>query len=191
VRWTKGERLMPRSVVRAAVAVVAIGVLAACSHDVVKLDEHVEPPGAGAAAVTYDRDSVPVGSRIGVVEHRLPNGTAVALWVEGLRPDHTYGAHVHRKPCGARPDDSGPHYQNVVDPRQPSTNPAYANPRNEVWLDITTDEHGNAGSSTLARWRFRPGQARSVVVHEHATATRPGHAGMAGNRLACVNVPFQ
>ncbi|MGK5628952.1 superoxide dismutase family protein [Streptomyces sp. URMC 123] len=142
-------------------------------------------------AITYDTRSIPIGSRVVVLERREPDGgTSVALWLEGVQPLRTFGAHVHQKPCGPRPADSGPHYQHVKDPVQPSTDPAYANPRNEVWLDLTTDDRGEGGALSSVRWRFRPGEARSVVVHEHATQTHPGHAGTAGARLACVNVPF-
>ncbi|MET9294003.1 superoxide dismutase family protein [Streptomyces sp. NPDC003077] len=145
-------------------------------------------------AVTYDPALVPVGSRVAVVEKRYGTAkagrTAVVLRLSGLLPDRTYGAHVHTKPCGPKPADSGPHYQNVPDPVQPSTNPDYANPRNEVWLDLTTDEDGDGATAAKVNWHVRYGEARSVVVHEHKTHTEPGHAGTAGARLACVNVPL-
>ncbi|GGL93955.1 hypothetical protein GCM10010129_42340 [Streptomyces fumigatiscleroticus] len=143
-------------------------------------------------AITYDRASVPKGSRVVVAEWKQKNGTTtVDLNVKGLDPKRTYGAHVHTKPCGTKPDDSGPHYQHVKDPVQPSVNPKYANSRNEVWLDFTTDASGDGNAHSTVRWRFRQGEARSVVIHEHATMTRPGHAGTAGARLACVTVPFR
>ncbi|MFD7664745.1 superoxide dismutase family protein [Streptomyces sp. NPDC059788] len=145
-------------------------------------------------AVTYDPALVPEGSRVTVVEKRYgPAGTGrtvVALRLAGLVPDRTYGAHVHTKPCGPKPADSGPHYQNVRDPVQPSTDPAYANARNEVWLDLKTDADGDGASVAKVDWHVRYGEARSVVVHEHKTHTEPGHAGTAGARLACVNVPL-
>ncbi|GAA4804535.1 hypothetical protein GCM10023353_03860 [Tomitella cavernea] len=63
-----------------------------------------------------------------------------------MQPGRDFGAHAHTKPCGPEPSDSGPHYQNVQDPAatadSPSTDPAYANPQNEVWLDFTTDGSG-------------------------------------------------
>ncbi|MFI2235028.1 superoxide dismutase family protein [Streptomyces chrestomyceticus] len=145
-------------------------------------------------AVTHDPALVPEGSRVTVVEKRYGSGkdarTVVGLRLAGLLPDRTYGAHVHTKPCGPKPADSGPHYQNVPDPVQPSTDPAYANPRNEVWLDLKTDADGDGGSVAKVNWHVRYGQARSVVVHEHKTHTEPGQAGTAGARLACVNVPL-
>ncbi|MEU1789065.1 superoxide dismutase family protein [Streptomyces sparsogenes] len=118
-------------------------------------------------------------------------GTFVGVWVRGVKAHHTFGVHVHTKPCGTMPDDSGPHYQNTKDPKQPSVNPKYANPRNEVWLDLTTNGQGEGYAKTHVDWRFRDSEARSVVIHEHATATGKGHAGMAGTRVACVKVPFK
>lgn len=148
-------------------------------------------------AVTFDRSAVPEHSRVGATERAggPSGGTRVALRVHGIQPHRSFGAHVHQKPCGTKPDDSGPHYQNRVDPAatpdNPSTNPDYANPDNEVWLDLTTDKFGNAQSSSTVDWRFRNGEARSVVIHEHPTHTGEGHAGEAGDRLACLNVRFK
>ncbi|MFD8383997.1 superoxide dismutase family protein [Streptomyces sp. NPDC059679] len=118
-------------------------------------------------------------------------GTRVIVWVRGLKANHTFGVHVHTKTCGTMPNDSGPHYQNAKDPKQPSTNPKYANPHNEVWLQITTDKSGEAHAMTHVNWRFRDSEARSLVFHEHSTATQKGHAGEAGARVACVKVPFR
>lgn len=139
-------------------------------------------------AVTYDLVKVPEGSHVRVMERVGQGGTTMELRVRGLLPDRAYGAHVHTRPCGAKPEDSGPHYQNVPDPVQPSTDPEYANPHNEVWLDFTTDERGSAAAVSRNTWRFRAGGARSVVIHEHHTDSAPGHAGMAGDRLACLSV---
>ncbi|MBO8196237.1 superoxide dismutase family protein [Streptomyces oryzae] len=141
-------------------------------------------------AVTYDRSKVPAGAGIMVARKATGHGTTVRLQVRGLLPDRTYGAHVHTKPCGARPDDSGPHYQHRKDPVQPSTNPRYANPRNEVWLDFTTDGQGSGGAVSRHSWTFREGEAGSVVLHEKGTSSKPGHAGQAGARVACFSVPL-
>jgi Cu-Zn family superoxide dismutase len=141
-------------------------------------------------AVTYDTRKVPAGADIRVVRRATRHATSVGVTVRGLRAHRTYGAHVHTKPCGTRPDDSGPHYQHVKDPVQPSTDPRYANPRNEVWLDFTTDAKGTGTASSRHAWNFRAGEARSIVLHETATHTGPGHAGQAGARLACVTVPL-
>ncbi|MDJ1130651.1 superoxide dismutase family protein [Streptomyces iconiensis] len=146
----------------------------------------INPP----RAFTYDRRRVPAGAGIRVLQRAGDGKTTVRVAVHGLAPRYRFGVHVHTKPCGLRPNDSGPHYQNVKDPKQPSTNPRYANPRNEVWLDFTTDAKGNGGAVSRHDWTFRRGEARSVVLHERGTHTGPGHAGQAGDRLACVSVPF-
>ncbi|AXK34917.1 superoxide dismutase family protein [Streptomyces armeniacus] len=142
------------------------------------------------AAITYDHELVPPGAGIKVTQRVDGAGTTVAVSVRGVAPDHTYGVHVHTAPCGADPDDAGPHYQNREDPEQPSVDPAYANPANEVWLDFTTDGSGAARSVASHPWNFRMGEARSVVLHEHATSLKPGEAGMAGERVGCFTVPL-
>ncbi|WP_037772614.1 superoxide dismutase family protein [Streptomyces sclerotialus] len=146
---------------------------------------------APSEAVTYDTKKVPVTARIVVAQWRNDHGMTIRLKVKGLQPHRTYGSHVHTKPCGTKPDDSGPHYQNRVDPKQPSVDPKYANPHNEVWLDFTTDADGDASVSSKHHWWFRAGEARSVVIHDHKTHTGAGHAGMAGDRLGCLTVPFK
>lgn len=145
---------------------------------------------ATATAVTYDA-KVPAGAKVMVLGvPTVGGGTTVLLRLRGLLPHRAYGAHVHVKKCGAAPADSGPHYQNVVDPKQPSVDPAYANPRNEIWLDVHTDARGFAYTSSTVDWQFTERRAQSVVLHDEHTHTGPGEAGTAGPRLACVNVPF-
>ncbi|RCV52785.1 superoxide dismutase family protein [Marinitenerispora sediminis] len=145
------------------------------------------PYASGAPAVTYD-EAVPEGANVAVDVHAAGDRTEFVLRVRGLQPDRAYGAHLHTKPCGPNPDDSGPHYQNDPDSHQPSTDPKYANDKNEAWLDFTTDSQGAAKSETTVDWVPRSGEARSIVIHAEHTHTDPGHAGQAGDRLACVNV---
>ncbi|HEX5566701.1 MAG TPA: superoxide dismutase family protein [Streptomyces sp.] len=141
-------------------------------------------------AVTYNPELVPAGAAIAVSQITDGQGMSIKLMVRGLRKDRDYGAHVHTGACGVRPEASGPHYQNVKSPQAQLTDPRYANPENEVWLDLRTDESG-AGTKTSAHgWHFRPGEARSVVLHEHHTHRHAGAAGGAGPRLACFTVPF-
>ncbi|GAA5018830.1 hypothetical protein [Actinopolymorpha pittospori] len=90
---------------------------------------------------------------------------------------------------GEDPADAGPHVQWREDPVQPSTDPRFANPRNEIWLDFTTDRNGVGVAASVVRWPVCQKTAGSVVLHVH-TSTEPGQAGMAGARLACVNVDF-
>lgn len=151
--------------------------------------DEFEPYRPGATAVTYD-ERVPAGARASVMSFGLSGQTVVALLVSGLRPLTHYGAHVHVRPCGPTGADAGPHFQDVADPVSPSVDPAYANPANEVWLDLTTDDQGAALSVAQVEWRFGDRPAGSVVLHAHHTATGPGEAGTAGPRLACLTADF-
>ncbi|WP_050514792.1 superoxide dismutase family protein [Streptomyces rimosus] len=143
-----------------------------------------------SSALTYDPKLVPVGSHVTVSERTDSKNTRVALRVADLPANRTYGAHVHTGACGARPTDAGGHYQHRKDPRTPSVDPAYANPRNEAWLDFTTNARGEGSAESRHAWRFRTGEARSVAIHERRTATGPGVAGTAGRVVACYTVPF-
>lgn len=132
-------------------------------------------------AFTYDQAAVPVGSSVNIESEGENGRTTVTFNATGLAPNRDFGVHVHTRPCGPQPSDSGPHYQNNADPaatpEKPSSDPAYANPRNEIWLDVTTDAKGNAQSSTAVDWEFRNGEANSVVLHAQRTMTGPGQAG--------------
>jgi len=151
-----------------------------------------EPAVAGAQppAITYNPALAPTNARETVLLDSDDDSTTVELRVDGLVPGRRYGAHVHTKPCGPKPADAGPHYQNQQDPVTPSTDPKYANPRNEFWLDFVTDAKGAATSKSTVDWEVRPGGANAVVIHQRHTATHPGEAGVAGDRLACITVKF-
>ncbi|GAB2600226.1 hypothetical protein GCM10027168_36700 [Streptomyces capparidis] len=154
--------------------------------------EFARPAAPLPKAVTYDTAAVPGGARVRLTEETGDRTTRLTLRLRGLKPGRTYGVHVHTGPCGADPAAAGPHYQHRPDPGGPSSgDPRYANPRNEVWLDLTTDRRGDGTAHAVQQWRFRPGGARSLVVHEHGTSTHPGHAGTAGDRVACVTARFR
>lgn len=145
----------------------------------------------GGTAITYDPTLVPTGARAYLVIGQIVDTTNVSLTVNGLRPNRTYGAHLHTKPCGATGDAAGPHYQHRMDPAAsvspPSIDPAYANPQNEVWLDFTTDSQGTGTSKSTQMWVFSQTPA-SLVIHSEKTQTTAGHAGTAGSRVACLTV---
>ncbi|WP_020574527.1 superoxide dismutase family protein [Actinopolymorpha alba] len=149
-----------------------------------------QPADSGADALTYDSTLAPVGARAAVVAVVTPLGTTTILAVKGLAPNREYGAHVHVNACGADPAAAGPHVQWREDPVQPSTDPKYANPSNEIWLDLTTDGQGTDVAASSVRWPISKKTAGSVVIHEHHTSREHGEAGTAGPRLACINVPF-
>jgi Cu-Zn family superoxide dismutase len=135
----------------------------------------------------YDDHAVPGGAVLALVSASTRR-TLTALAVRRLLPHRTYGAHLHVWACGADPAAAGAHYQQVPDPVQPSTDPAYANPRNEVWLDLRTDAAGTARAGAVNPWRYRAAPPRSLVLHTAATSTEPGHAGTAGARVACLTL---
>jgi Cu-Zn family superoxide dismutase len=147
-------------------------------------------PGVGAMAVTYNEELVPLNALLWTKAMMRSGSTSVQLTVRGLLPQRAYGAHVHVRECGVDPAASGPHVQHVPDPVQPSVDPAYANPSNELWLDFTTDASGTATATAEVPWELAPQAAGSVVVHETPTHTEPGPAGTAGARVACLTVPF-
>ena len=148
-----------------------------------------EPYREGANAVTYDPAQVPAGAQVELRSEPAGERTKLTTSVRGLQPDREYGAHIHTKPCGPTGEAAGPHFQEKADPVKPSVDPAYANPENEVWLDLHTDAQGNATSDAEGAWSFEQrDDAKSFVIHEKHTMTEPGKAGEAGGRLACLNV---
>lgn len=153
-----------------------------------------QPWTAGATAVTYDPAIVPAGATAELFMMPAADGVSVKLAVTGMLPDRTYGAHLHTKPCTATPAEAGPHYQHMPDPHATASpapaDPAFANPRNEVWLDFTTDKLGTATAGATQTWPFdRARPPRSLIVHAQPTSTEAGKAGTAGPRVACLTLP--
>ncbi|PWK85193.1 Cu-Zn family superoxide dismutase [Lentzea atacamensis] len=140
--------------------------------------------------ITYDVKRIPLGAKLSTGSSVAGGRTTVELKVSGLQPDTKYGSHVHTKPCGAKPADSGPHYQNEKDPVAPSVDPKYANAQNEIWLDFTTDAQGAATATATVNWEFRKGEANAVIIHATHSSTEHGKAGTAGDRLACLTAQF-
>jgi hypothetical protein len=109
--------------------------------------------------------------------------TEVTLDVTGLPAGMTLGSHVHKLAC----DDNkaGGHYQHMEATTMP-TDPAFANPMNEVWLDLVADTAGKARTVARVDWRPRAGQAKAIMVHAMPTGT----GGVAGAKLACLPLVF-
>jgi Cu-Zn family superoxide dismutase len=151
-------------------------------------------PEQASNAFTYNPTVAPPGARVAVqVDRSWP--TQVRLEVAGLLPNRGYAAHAHVNACGSTGDAAGPHFQKLVDPAagpgRPSTDPAYANPQNEIWLDLRTDGSGAAESTATVPFTFTDRAPASVIIHEaEKTGTAPGQAGSAGARLACLDVAF-
>jgi len=183
IRSTVRTIVVSAGLVGAAAFVVAAPSLAG---SVLASGEVVRYPGQAPIA------DAPVGATARV--HSVETGsdrTIVTLHVTGMHPFARYGAHAHVKACGATGAAAGPHWQYDRDPVSPSVDPAYANPDNEIWLDLTTNHAGAGHAKAVVDWQFpsdrRP---RSVIIHEQHTATGAGIAGMAGKRVACLDVAF-
>ena len=152
------------------------------------------PPPTAVNAYAYVAEFVPHSAAANVSLATVGGKTQALLAVSGFLPNRRYGAHLHVNPCGVDPNAAGAHFENTPDPHaseSPSTDPQYANPSNEVWLDFTTDMQGNARTNTEVPWvAIAPRHPNSLVVHENPTMTDPGHAGLAGARVACLTIPF-
>jgi superoxide dismutase, Cu-Zn family len=153
------------------------------------------PPGPNAKAITYNPSLVPTGAAVTAFVVPASNGTTRAtLTVSGLLPNRGYAVHAHTNACGATGEAAGPHFQNHEDPaatpQSPSTNPEYANPQNEIWLDVHTDAAGAGTSSDTVPFVFTDSRVPgSIVIHEAMqTSTAPGQAGQAGARIACLTL---
>jgi Cu-Zn family superoxide dismutase len=209
-----GPRAMARRTLTAAVlvsaALVPATLIIACSPN-----EQPAPPGTSSETSQVERSytgtlaapanangaftynpSAPAGAQLTVNITSGDASTTVELIAKDLAPNRGYAVHAHTKPCGPTGNDAGPHYQNTIDPaatpEKPSTDPAYANPQNEIWLDIRVDATGSGTSKTTVPFTFTDRAPASVVVHEkETTATHHGEAGTAGGRLACITVPFK
>jgi Cu-Zn family superoxide dismutase len=172
----------------------------------------------GATAVTYDPALVPVGAVATVSITETSSDSRVWFTVAGLLPNRGYGVHLHTAPCGETGADAGPHYRHrhppgsatppispvtapaPVPPSKPPSaaatpsaspapaDPSYANPQNEVWLDVTTRADGRGSAIATHPWTFNP-PPRSLVIHANPTQTDPAHAGDAGPRAACLTLP--
>ncbi|TMR18265.1 superoxide dismutase family protein [Nonomuraea turkmeniaca] len=135
---------------------------------------------ADTDAIVYDRKLVPEGAQASVSVESSGGQTRTSLVVEGLLPSRTYGAHLHTKPCGKKPNDSGPHYQHHA---------GKIDPVSEVWLDITTDGEGTGRSSARNDWVLAPDRLPgSLVIHAKPTVTSGPQAGQAGDRVACLTL---
>ncbi|MFE3505923.1 superoxide dismutase family protein [Kitasatospora sp. NPDC059160] len=170
-----------------AAALLPLALLAPAAPPVSVVEAAFDPATAFVppAAISYAQDLVPYGSHARIVTDRSePGRTVLTLTATGLAPDHTFPVHLHTGTCGADPAASGPHYQDAVDPVQPSTDPAYANERNELRLVLRTDAGGAGTATTAVDWQPRPGEARSLVLH----AGTPAGPHAAGDRVGCVKL---
>jgi Cu-Zn family superoxide dismutase len=184
----------PRSL--AAVLVVAASVLAVSGQALAAPSplrvSGVTSTDGSTGAYTYDTAQLPPGVLVRVgVTYPANGSTVVTLHVKGAVPNREYGAHAHVAVCGPTGAAAGGHFQRVPFPAGGSpTDPAYANPDNEVWLDVATDADGNGSAQSVVAWQPDSRRPMAVVIHAAHTSTEPGSAGTAGARLGCLTVPF-
>lgn len=111
-------------------------------------------------------------------------GMEVTLMVSGLPASRDFGSHLHKTECEM--GMAGGHYQHMPAPDGGATDPVFANPDNEVWLDFTTSATGTATSTTRVGFAPPPGSAKAIIVHDRKT----GDGGVAGAKLACLPFAF-
>ena len=111
-------------------------------------------------------------------------GMEVTLMVSGLPNNRDFGSHVHKAECDT--GMAGGHYQHTPAPDGGATNPMFANPDNEVWLDFTTNGSGTATSKATVDFVPAAGSAKAIIVHDRKT----GDGGVAGAKLACLPIAF-
>ncbi|MFD5922364.1 superoxide dismutase family protein [Kitasatospora sp. NPDC058201] len=166
-----------------AAALLPLALLAPAAVPVSTTDAAFDPATAFVppTAVSHAPDLVPYGSHVRVVVDRsAPGRTVLTMSVTGVAADREFPVHLHTGPCGADPAASGPHYQDAVDPVRPSTDPAYANDRNELRLALRTDGHGDGTAATVVAWQPRAGEARSLVLHAGGPTDPTGARGRHG-----------
>lgn len=173
----------------ALVVLLAVPAVASMRSATPDAQEHgaFQPVDHATTAFTYDQGLVSRGATATVEAFYLdagrPDGfrSAVTLEVRGLVPFRTYGAHAHVGTCTGVPGGAGGHWA------FPGSTAATLEDR-EIWLDITTDEQGDAKSVAVRTDAVPPtGRPMSVVIHANPTNVTTGGAGA---RLACLTVAF-
>jgi superoxide dismutase, Cu-Zn family len=167
-----------------------------CKSDTPSSTSKMIASSSGAMWTVYDN---PYGNGMPNPITSTITGTATAwdvggkmrlqLVVSGLPPNRAFGSHLHKLAC----DDAtkaGGHYENNMWPdSSTASDPSYANPTNEAWLDFTADGTGKATPppETIVDWIPRAGGAKAIIIHDMKTQTSP-MGGVAGAKLACLPI---
>ena len=117
-----------------------------------------------------------------VVAVENPDGTTtVTLKVQGI--DHAasgperFPAHLHTGSCDAgAPGATSGHYQHHVG--------GEVSPANEIWLNFVVQSNGTASSQADVTFPVRPGEAKSIVIHQRPSLGAPAP------KLACLPIEF-
>ncbi|MEV1241959.1 hypothetical protein [Nonomuraea sp. NPDC049750] len=127
-------------------------------------------------AIVYNRKLVPKGAQASVTAESTGGKTVTSLVVEGLVPNHRYGAHLHVAPCGKGPADAGAHFQHIA---------GRADATSEVWLDLKTDGSGAGRATARHDWPLTGGEVpHSLVLHARPTTPSEQPAP----RIACLTL---
>lgn len=120
-----------------------------------------------AALETEEDAGVPDIAGEATMTRSLDGTTTVELTLEGLVPETDYGVHVHDMPCWL--NSGGGHYKY-------DESITAAEEGNEIWLNVTSNEDGEAEQTVTSLFLARP-EAQAVVVHA------PG-----GARVGCIDL---
>ncbi|MEU7830689.1 hypothetical protein [Nonomuraea sp. NPDC049129] len=126
-------------------------------------------------AIVYNRKLVPKGAQASVTAESTGGKTVTSLVVEGLVPNHRYGAHLHVAPCGKGPADAGAHFQHIA---------GRADATSEVWLDLKTDGSGAGRATARHDWPLTGEVPHSLVLHARPTTPSEQPAP----RIACLTL---
>ena len=150
-------------------------------------------PNSTSKAITYDPDLAPIGAAMTATIIPTSEGSRAQLTVLGLLPDRGYAVYAHDKTCGTTTSAAGERFQIHRDPAAtsaaPSTDPNYANPDNEIWLDVRTDDAGTGTSATTIPFVLTDRVPGSLVVYAGMhTPPNPAQAGNVGAPIACLTL---
>jgi hypothetical protein len=139
----------------------------ACADLVYSGFESFVTEGTLIALPAEDDAGVPELAGEATMTRSLDGTTAVELSLQGLVPEADYGVHVHNMPCSL--GNGGAHYK--WDESVSATLE-----ENEIWLNVTADEEGEAQKSVTVPYLARP-EAQAIVVHSSS-----------GARLGCLDL---
>jgi Cu-Zn family superoxide dismutase len=175
----------------ASFAAAALG----CGGDDEEAEGEMIASSQGAALIIYDDpyapmmagmpNPIPAGARASAVAFDVDGKLRIELAVEGFTPSRVFGSHLHKLACDD--EKAGGHYQNAPFPMGGmATDPMFANPDNEAWLDFQTDAAGLGAVELTLDWLPRAGEAKSIIFHHMASGT----GGVSGAKLACLPIAF-
>jgi Cu-Zn family superoxide dismutase len=132
--------------------------------------------GVGGKFIIFDPGLGKAGGVEGQLESSAFGGrTTSDLFIRKAPPNKNWGAIAHVDPCNI--NQGGARYRN---------NPqGGSNPQNEIWLDIKTNNKGQGSSRSVVNFVVRPDGANSLVLYQN-----PAASGNVGNRIACLNFPW-